>query len=78
VFRLLPFAFADSDDRAALWVSSASCLWWIGAEVLDDLTGGAITGPGAPLSSAEALVAGTACVSVLPQAVVQRWAIVAE
>lgn len=71
IYRLLPLAlFTDRTSDAQL-VAALSRVWWCGAENFDDFTDGkglALRG----LTAREAVIACTACVSVLPATIVSR------
>jgi hypothetical protein len=58
--------------EAALPVSVVSRLWWVGAQLLDDLADGTPDPAGTKLSAAEAVLVGMACGTLLPLAVVDR------
>jgi Polyprenyl synthetase len=75
VFRLLPAAVASAvtgDVSAALPVCVLSRLWWIGAETLDDLADGSFDAEAVGLSPKAATMAGLACFTLLPQAVIHQ------
>src|SRR6266550_9071879 len=72
-YRLLAMAVLAAltgDPIPALPVCVVSRLWWAGAETLDDMTDGqahAAGSTGRPLG--ESLIAGAACLALLPQLV---------
>lgn len=66
IFRLLPVAFTGTAQ--ARLVAVLSRIWWAGAETFDDVNDGAFTGE---LTATEALIAGTACGSLIPHAVLR-------
>ncbi|MGW7047830.1 hypothetical protein ACWGDT_35110 [Streptomyces avermitilis] len=74
-FRLLPFpilgAFALDEDLA-LPVATLSRVWWTGAEVFDDLADGEFDAADVGLTSAQASTASTACLVLVPQAMIEQ------
>jgi geranylgeranyl pyrophosphate synthase len=74
-FRLLAFPVLGAltgDPGPALPVCVLSRLWWAGVEVLDDVMDGEFDALTAGLTTAEATIASTACITLLPQDVVSR------
>ena len=72
VFRLLPFAFAGRDSTTPLLVGVISRVWWAGAETFDDLTDRSFDADALGLSRTEALLTSTACITLLPLAILRR------
>jgi hypothetical protein len=76
-FRLLPLAVAGGCGLAldeALPVADISRAWWAGVEMPDDITEGEFDAARMGMSAAQALVAGTACLSLIPQQAAQFYA----
>lgn len=77
-FRLLPLLIADglAVNRADVQVvCTLSRVWWAGAEVFDDVADGDFDAAAAGLPPTTALIAGTVCLTLLPQAIIakQPW-----
>jgi hypothetical protein len=76
-FRLLPLvilaAHGEQPDRA-LPICVLSRIWWAGAETLDDVTDGEFDHERMSMSPAQAVIASTACLSLLPQRVIDLYA----
>jgi hypothetical protein len=74
-FRLMPVLIVDAmrgDPGLALPVCVVSRVWWAGADTFDDLTDGQFDSAVTGLSPVRAAVACTACITLLPQAIVER------
>ena len=74
-FRLMPVLILGAllgDPGLALPVCVVSRVWWAGAETFDDLTDGEFDAAATGLSAAQAAVASTACITLLPQAIVEQ------
>jgi geranylgeranyl pyrophosphate synthase len=74
-FRLLAPAVLGAltgSVEPAMPVCAVSRLWWIGAQLLDDLADGTPDRAGAGLSAGEAVLVGMACGTLLPLAIVDR------
>ncbi|MEU4097198.1 polyprenyl synthetase family protein [Streptomyces sp. NPDC026673] len=74
-FRLLAFPVLGALTSAldpALPVVVISRLWWAGAETFDDLADADFDEDGAGLSNAQAGIASAACLSVVPQMIIER------
>ncbi|MET8771594.1 class 1 isoprenoid biosynthesis enzyme [Streptomyces sp. NPDC004658] len=61
----------SGEPEDALPVCALSRVWWAGAETLDDLMDGHFNGPAAGMSHSTAMVAATACLTLLPQAIIR-------
>ncbi|MGW3464963.1 polyprenyl synthetase family protein [Streptomyces olivaceoviridis] len=82
-FRLLPMPVLGAlsgDPEPALPICVLSRLWWAGAETLDDLMDGEFDLRESGLTRSAVTVASTACLTVLPQAVIgqQRFPVELE
>ncbi|MFD9286155.1 hypothetical protein ACFWD7_55085 [Streptomyces mirabilis] len=74
-FRLLPFAVSGAlskDEGAALPVVVLSRIWWLGAEVFDDLTDGKFNTAEVGLSRSQAVVVSAACLSAVPSMIIKQ------
>jgi hypothetical protein len=71
VFRLLPFAVTGRDATTPLLVGVISRVWWAGAETFDDLTDRSFDADALGLSRTEALLTSTACITLLPLAILR-------
>ena len=76
-FRLLPLAVAGGCGLAldaAVPVAAISRVWWAGVATLDDITDGEFDAARMGMPAAQALVASTACLSLIPQKAAQFYA----
>ncbi|MFJ3671081.1 polyprenyl synthase [Streptomyces sp. NPDC090106] len=74
-YRLLPFAVAGAlsrDENSAVPVAVLSRMWWLGAEVFDDLNDGKQPPEGPALSRSQATVVSTACLTALPSLIIKK------
>ncbi|WP_329460625.1 polyprenyl synthase [Streptomyces sp. NBC_01497] len=74
-FRLLPFPVLGAitaDPQSALPVAMLSRLWWTGAESFDDLTDGDFDPEQVGLSSAQASISSAACLTLVPQLLIEH------
>src|ERR1700733_12777118 len=76
-FRFLPVvilgAYGEQPDRA-LPICVHSRIWWAGAETLDDITDGEFDHERMSMFPEQALIACTACLSLVPQKVIDLYA----
>jgi hypothetical protein len=76
-FRLMPLAIAGAcglRPTDAVAVGAISRLWWIGAETLDDITDGEFDSALMGMSAAQAMIACTACLSLIPYKAAEIYA----
>jgi geranylgeranyl pyrophosphate synthase len=76
-FRLLPLAVAGGCGLRldeAVPVAAISRVWWAGVETLDDITDGEFDAARMGMPAAQAIVACTACLSLIPQKAAQLYA----
>lgn len=70
LYRLLPFVFSRRGTDDALLVGTVSRIWWAGAETFDDINDQSFDNAAVGLSTDEALVGSTACITLLPLAII--------
>ncbi|WP_431955161.1 hypothetical protein [Actinacidiphila sp. bgisy167] len=74
-FHLLAFPVLGAltgDPDPALRICVLSRVWWAGAEALDDVMDGEFDTSATGLTTAAATIAGTACLTLIPQDIVNR------
>ena|GEM_PF-1574416 len=80
LFALAVLGCLTGDPSAAVDVGALSRLWWAGAETFDDIVDGAPMDHGAPggWSPQHLLIGATACLTLIPQTVVEQSQVPAE
>jgi len=76
-FRLMPLAIAGAcglRPADAVAVGAISRVWWVGAETLDDITDGEFDSARMGMSAAQAMIACTACLSLIPHKAAEMYA----
>ena len=76
-FRLLALVVAGGCGlrlEQAIPVAAISRVWWAGVETLDDITDGEFDAARMGMPAAQAMVASTACLSLIPQKAAQFYA----
>jgi hypothetical protein len=76
-FRLMPLAIAGAcglRPADAVAVGAISRVWWVGAETLDDITDGEFDSARMGMSAAQAMIACTACLSLIPHKTAEMYA----
>jgi hypothetical protein len=76
-FRLMPLAVAGASGLRptdAVAVGAISRVWWVGAETLDDIADGEFDSAYLGMSAAQAMIACTACLSLIPHKAAEMYA----
>lgn len=76
-FRLMPLAIAGAcglRPADAVAVCAISRLWWVGAETLDDIADGEFDSARMQMSATQAMIACTACLSLIPHKAAEMYA----